>query len=66
MTTKIVIYGGLLATAAIWGGSFVVMKDALEKQDVYSFLATRFLIAALIMFAVRPGVFKVLSRKFVF
>jgi drug/metabolite transporter (DMT)-like permease len=46
MTTKIVIYGGLLATAAIWGGSFVVMKDALEKQDVYSFLATRFLIAA--------------------
>jgi drug/metabolite transporter (DMT)-like permease len=65
MTTKIVIYGGLLATAAIWGGSFVVMKDALEKQDVYSFLATRFLIAALIMFAVRPGVFKGLSRKFV-
>lgn len=65
MTTKIVIYGGLLATAAIWGGSFVVMKDALEKQDVYSFLATRFLIAFLIMFAVRPGVFKGLSRKFV-
>lgn len=65
MTTKIIIYGGLLATAAIWGGSFVVMKDALEKQDVYSFLATRFLIAALIMFAVRPRVFKGLSRKFV-
>ena len=65
MTTKIVIYGGLLATAAIWGGSFVVMKDALEKQDVYSFLATRFLIASLIMFAVRPGVFKGLSRKFI-
>jgi drug/metabolite transporter (DMT)-like permease len=66
MVTKVVIYGGLLATAAIWGGSFVVMKDALEKQDVYSFLATRFLIAALIMFAVRPKVFSGLSRKFVF
>lgn len=65
MVTKVVIYGGLLATAAIWGGSFVVMKDALEKQDVYSFLATRFLIAALIMFAVRPKVFSGLSRKFV-
>ena len=65
MPVKFVIYGGLLATAAIWGGSFVVMKDALEKQDVYSFLATRFLIASLIMFAVRPGVFKGLSRKFV-
>jgi drug/metabolite transporter (DMT)-like permease len=65
MPVKFVIYGGLLATAAIWGGSFVVMKDALEKQNVYSFLATRFLIASLIMFAVRPGVFKGLSRKFV-
>lgn len=65
MPANFVIYGGLLATAAIWGGSFVVMKDALEKQDVYSFLATRFLIAALIMIAVRPGVFKGLTKKFV-
>ncbi|MBM3418450.1 MAG: DMT family transporter [Bacteroidetes bacterium] len=65
MVAKIVIYGGLLATAAIWGGSFVVMKDALEKQDVYSFLATRFLIASLIMFALRPKVFSGLSKKFV-
>ena len=46
MPANLLIYGGLLATAAIWGGSFVVMKDAFEKQDVYSFLATRFLIAA--------------------
>lgn len=59
------IYGGVLATAAIWGGSFVVMKDALEKQDVYSFLATRFLIAALIMFMLRPRVFKGLTKIFV-
>jgi drug/metabolite transporter (DMT)-like permease len=65
MPANLLIYGGLLATAAIWGGSFVVMKDAFEKQDVYSFLATRFLIAALIMIALKPGVFKGLSKIFV-
>jgi len=32
----------------------VVMKDSLERQDVISFLATRFLIAGLLMFAYRP------------
>jgi drug/metabolite transporter (DMT)-like permease len=30
------------------------MKDSLERQDVISFLATRFLIAGLLMFAYRP------------
>ena len=65
MPANLLIYGGLLATAAIWGGSFVVMKDAFEKQDVYSFLATRFLIAALIMIALKPGVFKGLTKIFV-
>jgi len=64
MASKFIIYGGLLVTAAIWGGSFVVMKDALEKQDVYSFLATRFLIAASIMWAIRPKVFRGLTMRF--
>ena len=31
-----------------------MMKDSLERQDVYSFLATRFTLAALVMFAFRP------------
>lgn len=66
MPINLLVYGGLLSTAAIWGGSFVVMKDALEKQDVYSFLATRFLIAALIMIALKPNVFRGLSKVFVF
>jgi drug/metabolite transporter (DMT)-like permease len=51
---KLLLYFGLLLTTAVWGGSFVVMKDSLERQDVISFLATRFLIAGLLMFAYRP------------
>jgi drug/metabolite transporter (DMT)-like permease len=54
MKQKLLLYFGLLLTTAIWGGSFVVMKDSLERQDVISFLATRFLIAGLLMFAYRP------------
>jgi drug/metabolite transporter (DMT)-like permease len=40
----------MLGAAAVWGGSFVIMKDSLEKQDVFSFLSTRFILAAILMF----------------
>ena len=39
----------LLAVSAVWGAAFVLMKDAIEKQPFYDFLATRFLIAAAVM-----------------
>lgn len=55
----------MLATAAVWGGSFVVMKDSLQQQDVFSFLSSRFLLASLLMFLYRPHVFKGLDRKFI-
>jgi drug/metabolite transporter (DMT)-like permease len=55
----------MLATAAIWGGSFVVMKDSLEKQDVFSFLASRFILASLLMFMYRPTALRGLSKRFV-
>jgi drug/metabolite transporter (DMT)-like permease len=54
----------MLATAAVWGGSFVLMKDAIQEQDVYSFLSSRFLVASALMIAYRPNVFKGLSPKF--
>ena len=55
----------MLATAAVWGGSFVLMKDAIAQHDVYSFLSTRFILAALLMIAYRPSVFHGLSFKFI-
>jgi len=62
---KLFLYLGLLATTAVWGGAFLVMKDSLVKQDVYSFLATRFALAALFMFIYKPRALVGLDRKFV-
>lgn len=65
MKSKIPLYIAMVATAAIWGSSFVVMKDSLEKQNVFSFLASRFLLAALLMFMYKPGVLIGLNKKFI-
>jgi drug/metabolite transporter (DMT)-like permease len=65
MKSRKMLYLAMLATAAIWGGSFVVMKDSLEKQDVFSFLASRFILASILMFMYRPTALRGLSKKFV-
>ena len=65
MITRNLLYLAMLATAAVWGGSFVLMKDAIAQHDVYSFLSTRFILAALLMIAYRPSVFHGLSFKFI-
>ena len=52
----------LLAVAASWGLAFVVMKDPIEKQNVNSFLFTRFLLAVIVMIAIRPRVLSQISR----
>jgi len=65
MKSRNLLYLAMLATAAIWGGSFVVMKGSLEKQDVFSFLASRFILASLLMFMYRPTALRGLSKKFV-
>jgi drug/metabolite transporter (DMT)-like permease len=62
---KALLYIGLLATTAVWGGAFLVMKDSLERQDVYSFLASRFILAALFMFLYKPRCLQGLSRVFI-
>ena len=52
----------LLAVAAMWGISFVWMKDILDQQDVYSFLVSRFIVAALVMLVANPKVIAKLNR----
>lgn len=52
----------LLSVSASWGLAFVVMKDAIHRQDVMSFLSTRFLVAVIAMFALRPQVIKKIDR----
>ncbi|MFM7775682.1 MAG: DMT family transporter [Actinomycetota bacterium] len=53
----------LLAVAAMWGISFVWMKDILDQQDVYSFLVSRFVVAALVMLVANPKVMTRLNRE---
>jgi drug/metabolite transporter (DMT)-like permease len=55
----------LLAVAAMWGAAFVLMKDAIKRQDVNSFLFTRFAVAAVVMVLLKPKVIKLFSRDLV-
>lgn len=53
----------LLGVSASWGLAFVIMKDPIEKQNVNSFLATRFVLAVLVMIAIRPRVLSQFTRE---
>ena len=66
MKSKLILYIAMISIAAVWGSSFVVMKDSLERQNVFSFLSSRFILAALLMFLYKPGVFRGLTRKFIY
>ncbi len=52
----------LLSVAAAWGFSFVVMKDAIERQSVNSFLFSRFTLAVLLMVLIRPRVLRIINQ----
>ena len=53
-----------MAVALIWGGAFLSMKGTLERLDVNSFLAWRFLIATLLLILIRPSVLKKINLPF--
>jgi drug/metabolite transporter (DMT)-like permease len=53
----------LLLVSAAWGLAFVVMKDAIERQSVNSFLFTRFLVAVIAMFLLKPTVIQSINRE---
>lgn len=44
----------LVAVTAVWGSTFVVVKDAVDKMPVTDFLTWRFALAALAMLLLRP------------
>lgn len=53
----------LVGVCGLWGATFVVVKDAVKHMPVMDFLAWRFAIAALVIFAVRPRAAFTLSAK---
>jgi len=53
----------LLAVSASWGAAFVIMKPAIERQSVNSFLATRFAVAVIAMILLRPSVLQKINKE---
>lgn len=53
----------LLAVSASWGAAFVIMKPAIERQSVNSFLATRFVVAVIAMVLLRPTVIQKINKE---
>ncbi|OGO17622.1 MAG: permease [Chloroflexi bacterium RBG_16_50_11] len=45
----------LVAVTAVWGWTFVIVKDAIARMPVMDFLAVRFTLAVVIMFILRPA-----------
>jgi drug/metabolite transporter (DMT)-like permease len=56
----------LFGVTLSWGAAFVLMKDAINEQPVFDFLATRFTLATIVMVAVRPQVMKAMNKKLLF
>ena len=54
----------LMSVAASWGFGFVWMKDAIERQPYFDFLALRFTIAAGVMFLIRPQLVRHINLNF--
>src|SRR5436305_12919353 len=44
----------LVAVCVVWGSTFIVVKNAIERMPVMDFLAWRFVIAAAVMLVLRP------------
>ncbi len=53
----------LVAVTAVWGWTFLIVKDAIALMPVMDFLAVRFTIAAIILFLLRPQSVRHISRK---
>jgi drug/metabolite transporter (DMT)-like permease len=52
----------LVAVTAIWGSTFLVVQKAVDRMPVMDFLAVRFSVAAIAMFALRPTCLRGMSK----
>jgi drug/metabolite transporter (DMT)-like permease len=63
MTKRLRADLSLAFCSLLWGVTFVVVKNSLDYSSVFVFLAARFTVAALLMAAFRPRVFRTLKRE---
>lgn len=53
----------LISTTAVWGGTFVVVRDAVERMPVMPFLFWRFALAVAVLAILRPGALRGLAPR---
>jgi len=53
----------LVLVCVVWGSTFVVVKDAVDRMPVLDFLAWRFGLAALVLVVIRPRAVRGLGRR---
>src|SRR5208282_2046841 len=63
MTKRLRADLSLAFCSLLWGATFVVVKNSLDYSSVFVFLAARFTLAALLMAAFRPRIFRALKRE---
>lgn len=52
----------LVGVTAVWGWTFLIVKDAIQHMPVMDFLAVRFTLAAMVMFGLRPACLRRMPR----
>lgn len=60
---RTLVSAALVAVAAVWGATFVVVKDAVAVYPVYSFLGVRFAIATVAFVAIFPSTLRRFGPK---
>jgi drug/metabolite transporter (DMT)-like permease len=53
----------LVAVTAVWGWTFLIVKDAISRMPVMDFLAVRFTVATVLMVALRPTNLRKITRR---
>jgi drug/metabolite transporter (DMT)-like permease len=59
---RLLVTAALVAVAAVWGSTFVMVRDAVASYPVYSFLGLRFAVATLAFVALFPSCLRRLDR----
>ena len=53
----------LALSTLLWGSTFVVVKNSLDRSSVFVFLALRFTLAGICMAVFRPRIFRLMQRE---
>ena len=53
----------LVLVCAVWGSTFLIVQNAIAEMPVMDFLAVRFAVAAVVMFAIQPNCLRGVTRQ---